>query len=288
MRTVGVRVVIPNPDGLLRVGDYAKATIDVPLAPAGGRPHAIYDPELADKWISPRHPHIVESAAGKCPICGVDLVPASQFGFTATPHGDSETLVVPRDAVLMAGDNSVVYVETEPGRFEIRPVVLGGHSGDNAVVISGLNKGEHVATRGNFLIDSQMQLAGNPSLIDPNKALPSPDSAIPAEVIAVLSHLSVSDRDLAKTQRVCPVSMLALGSMGVPKKVVVDGREVFICCDACRKKLLDDPQGFLSKLAGGRAKAAEGDSPPRREPPSAADADRSPQENEPRGEERRP
>ena len=33
-RTVGVRVVIPNDDGLLRVGDYAKATIDVPLSDA--------------------------------------------------------------------------------------------------------------------------------------------------------------------------------------------------------------------------------------------------------------
>ena len=58
-RTVGVRVVIPNDDGLLRVGDFAKATIDVPLGSVidqGG----VYDPELADKWISPRHPHVVQ------------------------------------------------------------------------------------------------------------------------------------------------------------------------------------------------------------------------------------
>ncbi len=116
-RTVGVRVVIPNDDGLLRVGDYAKATIQTPLA--GG-----------------------------------------------------ESLIVPRKAVLLAGSDSVIYVETEPGRFEIRNVVLGARSGDQIVVLKGLEEGEQVAVSGNFLIDSQMQLAGNPSLIDPTKAEP--------------------------------------------------------------------------------------------------------------------
>ena len=76
-RTVGVRVVIPNDDGRLRVGDYAKATIDVPLS--DGEQTLVYDPELANKWISPRHPHIIADSAGACPICGVDLVPAAQI-----------------------------------------------------------------------------------------------------------------------------------------------------------------------------------------------------------------
>jgi Cu(I)/Ag(I) efflux system membrane fusion protein len=80
-------------------------------------------------------------------------------------------LVVPRDAVLMAGQNSVVYVETEPGRFEIRPVQLGAVTGRAAVILSGVKEGEQVATSGNFLIDSQMQLAGRPSLIDPTRAI---------------------------------------------------------------------------------------------------------------------
>ena len=33
-----------------------------------------------------------------------------------------------------------------------------------------MNSGETIATGGNFLIDSQMQLAGNPSLMDPSRA----------------------------------------------------------------------------------------------------------------------
>ncbi|MCH7689256.1 MAG: efflux RND transporter periplasmic adaptor subunit, partial [Planctomycetes bacterium] len=222
-RTVGVRVVIPNGDGLLRVGDYAKATLDVPVTGSIDQQGTVYDPELANKWISPRHPHVVESSAGKCRICGVDLVPAARFGFTAEASANGEALVVPRDAVLMAGSNSVLYVETEPGRFEIRRVVLGPSCGDQIVILSGVKQGEQVATRGNFLIDSQMQLAGNPSLIDPTKAEPKRDEAMPAEVIAALSKLSTQDRGLAESQRICPVTMMLLGSMGTPKKVDVNG-----------------------------------------------------------------
>jgi Cu(I)/Ag(I) efflux system membrane fusion protein len=85
-------------------------------------------------------------------------------------EGDAAPLVVPRSAVLMAGENSVVYVETDPGRFEIRPVALGPLTDRFAVIVEGVEEGEQDATSGNFLIDSQMQLAGKPSLIDPAKA----------------------------------------------------------------------------------------------------------------------
>jgi Cu(I)/Ag(I) efflux system membrane fusion protein len=73
----------------------------------------------------------------------------------------------------MTGSTSLVYVETEPGRFEIRPVKLGPLLRDEAVILEGLSAGEEVAVNGNFLIDSQMQLAGKPSLIDPERAVAS-------------------------------------------------------------------------------------------------------------------
>ena len=66
-RTVGVRVVIPNPRGQLRVGDYAKATINVPLGRPNEGPRQLFDPELADKWISPRHPHIIRRLPASVP-----------------------------------------------------------------------------------------------------------------------------------------------------------------------------------------------------------------------------
>ena len=207
-RTVRVRVVIPNQEGLLRVGDYAKAMIRAPL-----------------------------------------------------DAGDV-ALVVPRSAVLMNGGHSVAYVETEPGRFEIRHITCGAGSGDQIVVLDGLREGEQVATSGNFLIDSQMQLAGNPSLIDPMKAQPKLDDTPSPEVLAALATLSEEDRLLAERQRICPVTLFALGSMGTPPKVDINGQSVFLCCEGCREALLEEPEKHLAKLSeSAAADGAQADMP---------------------------
>ena len=120
-RTVGIRVELVNKDGRLRPGDYAEARISLPIGPQG----EVFDADLAGKWISPMHPQIIRDEPGQCPICGMDLVPTSQYGFAGAPVPQPESLHVPRSAVLLAGGNSVVYVETKPGRFEIRPVKIG-------------------------------------------------------------------------------------------------------------------------------------------------------------------
>jgi hypothetical protein len=41
---------------------------------------------------------------------------------------------------------------------------------------------------------------------------------------------------------------MALGSMGTPKKVDVNGTPIFICCDGCREGLLEEPEKYLVKL----------------------------------------
>lgn len=173
-RTVGVRVEFSNEQGQLRPGDYAKARITVPIGPQG----KVYDSELAGKWISPMHPQVIRDQPGDCPICGMKLVPTSRYGYSEQPVDQNAALTVPRSAVLLAGDHSVIYVETEPGRFELRNVTLGPMLRDRAVILEGVKQGEQVATAGNFLIDSQMQLSGKPSLIDPVKY--SPEKKKPA------------------------------------------------------------------------------------------------------------
>jgi Cu(I)/Ag(I) efflux system membrane fusion protein len=161
-RTVGVRVEFDNTKKELRPGDYARATIEIPIGTTGD----IYDKELAGKWISPMHPQVVRDTPGDCPICGMDLISTKEYGFSDIPIDQPKSISIPRSAVLLAGDNSVVYVETNPGRFEIRRVKLGQLLKNRAIILTGISAGEKVATSGNFLIDSQMQLAGNPSLID--------------------------------------------------------------------------------------------------------------------------
>lgn len=49
-------------------------------------------------------------------------------------------------------------------------------------------------------------------------------------------------------QKTCPVSGGLLGAMGTPIKVKVDGRDVYICCAACKKPLEEDPKKYLDKL----------------------------------------
>ncbi len=165
-RTVAVRVEMSNFDGKLKPGDYATAKIRIPVT----QRDVIFDPALAGKWISPRHPQIVSNEPGNCPICGVDLIPTSELGYSEKPLSESDVVTVPRSAVLMAGDNSVLYVETKPGVFELRRVTVGHLTDQDAIILEGLEAGETVATEGNFLIDSQMQLSGNASLIDPGRA----------------------------------------------------------------------------------------------------------------------
>lgn len=248
-RTVRVRVVIPNHDGLIRIGDLATATISVTSADTTV---PIHDPELAGKWISPRHPHVVRDAPGECPVCGLDLVPAATMGFSPLPVAIPHQVIVPRSAVLMAGDVSVAYVETEPGRFEFRRVGIGRISGDRISIVSGIEAGEQVVDSAALLVDSQFNMAGKPSLIDPARALPDPP--LPAGELdeqalhQSLSGFSEADRQAVLRQKVCPVGNLPLGSMGPPVRVEIQGRPVFLCCEACRGPLQDDPGKYLPRL----------------------------------------
>jgi len=67
-------------------------------------------------------------------------------------------LSVPESAVIDTGSRKVVYVESEPGVFEGRQVVLGPRSGDRFPVLEGLALGEKVAAAGAFLIDAESRL----------------------------------------------------------------------------------------------------------------------------------
>ena len=70
----------------------------------------------------------------------------------------AEGVTVPDDAVIDTGDRRVVFVETAPGTFEPREVEVGLRGSGRAVVVSGVHEGERVATRANFLLDSESRL----------------------------------------------------------------------------------------------------------------------------------
>ena len=52
----------------------------------------------------------------------------------------------------------------------------------------------------------------------------------------------------AEEQTICPVTRVSLGSMGPATRVEVEGRTVWVCCDACVPKLKSAPAKYLALL----------------------------------------
>lgn len=86
-------------------------------------------------------------------------------------NGGQATLQIPKQAVLWTGERSIAYVklpDTSQTRFEAREIELGTRAGDHYIVKNGLEPGEQVVIRGNFMIDSAAQLADKKSMMNPN------------------------------------------------------------------------------------------------------------------------
>ncbi len=78
-------------------------------------------------------------------------------------------LLVPSSAPLLTGKRALVYVQVpdKPGTYIGREVVLGSKRGEYYEVKDGLKEGELVVVRGNFKIDSAIQLQARPSMMNP-------------------------------------------------------------------------------------------------------------------------
>ncbi len=169
-QTVKVRVNASNTDGRLKPGMFVKATVYAKVS-AGGK---VMDAALAGKWICPMHPSVIKDSAGKCDICGMDIVPAESLGYVSDTGG-AKPLVIPASAALLTGKRAVVYVRvkgTPKPTFEWRTVELGLRAGPYYIVRKGLEVGEQVVTRGAFAIDSERQLSAKPSMLDEMKTSP--------------------------------------------------------------------------------------------------------------------
>ncbi len=108
-------------------------------------------------------------------VHGVVRVELDAHGRPAAPDAEPP-LTIPATAPLITGTRAVVYVR-DPGdqpRFTGREVVLGPRAGDRYVVLEGLQEGERVVTRGNFKIDSALQIQARPSMMNPTGGGPSP------------------------------------------------------------------------------------------------------------------
>ena len=93
------------------------------------------------------------------------------LGIIESPiHNEKEALIVPKSAVMWTGERSVIYTKITNAKgisFMMKEVTLGPALGDSYVIKSGLEPGEEIATNGTFSIDAAAQLAGKPSMMNP-------------------------------------------------------------------------------------------------------------------------
>jgi membrane fusion protein, copper/silver efflux system len=198
-RTVEVRYALDNPGHRLRPGMFATVRLDTPMAEtpafrsriaaaqaASGKGRLVRlsltvdeqrtCPVTTAKLGSMGEPISVELEGGKiwtcCSACPPKLKaqPAKYLGEPAPPPRD-QVLSVDESAVVDTGTRTVVYVETGPGVFEGREVVLGPRAGNRFPVLEGLNAGDKVAAAGAFLIDAESRL--NPNVAPPDSAAPT-------------------------------------------------------------------------------------------------------------------
>ncbi len=146
-RSVKVRVDVPNGQGRLKPGMYVDASIEIPL---GNMNESFYTCSM--------HPEVAELNPGECPECGMFLKKVEA----------GSVLAVPKLAVLDVGIRKLVFIEKGEGRYESHEITLGSEGiaqWENKRqkyyhVLDGLEEGEKVVTRANFLLDSQTQLTG--------------------------------------------------------------------------------------------------------------------------------
>ncbi|MDQ7783100.1 MAG: efflux RND transporter periplasmic adaptor subunit [Desulfomonilaceae bacterium] len=164
-RSVKIRVEASNPDLLLKPGMFVSAELEAEIDAAG----KVVKSEWTGKYICPVHPRDQPSSEpGICPDSKVPLKPASAFGYSQDDQPELP-LVIPATAPLITGTRAIVYVEVpgaERPTYELRQVVLGPRAGDKYVVYEGLKEGDRVVVKGNFKIDSAMQILARPSMMN--------------------------------------------------------------------------------------------------------------------------
>jgi Cu(I)/Ag(I) efflux system membrane fusion protein len=95
------------------------------------------------------------------------------FGEVVLEGKSREAVRIPADAVIHSGTRSVVFVALGEGKFQPREVELGEGDAEFVEVVSGVEKGDGVVTRANFLVDSESRLRASLAALSQRSAPPA-------------------------------------------------------------------------------------------------------------------
>ncbi len=262
-RTAKVRVSIPNPDRILKPGQFVRGVLSASLNAEG----EVILADFTGKWISPMHPEVVKDGPGQCDVCGMDLVPAREMGLGNTASA-THSLLVPSSAVLRTGKRAVVYVEQELNdaiHYEGREIEVGVRAGDQFVVLSGLEAGERVVSQGAFKIDSAMQIQAKPSMMNAeDRVSVHPIPAIPGELgpqilgpyLKLQAALSADDLPAAQDQI---ETILELAGQTGPLSVLLQSMRAAGALEGIRRPFFDQLSSAMIETVKSDPLRYEGD-----------------------------
>ncbi|WP_020208297.1 efflux RND transporter periplasmic adaptor subunit [Gilvimarinus chinensis] len=101
------------------------------------------------------------------------LKPNMLMDIRVTADALSPQLVVPDNAVIRTGAGDRVVREVRPGVFRSAAVALGQSAGGFTQIVSGLNAGDKVVTRAQFLIDSESNVAAELDRLNADEVKPN-------------------------------------------------------------------------------------------------------------------
>lgn len=155
---------------------------------------AYIDPLVNDKTRTVRVRLNAENKDGR-------LKPGMLVRAQLTGRSSAENrLLIPASAPLFTGKRAIVYVQLpdQEGVYEGREVVVGPRNGNFYQVKEGLREGELVVTRGNFKIDSAIQIQARPSMMNPSSFKKPEEEKFPplfASRLQLLNHSFIALSD---------------------------------------------------------------------------------------------
>jgi Cu(I)/Ag(I) efflux system membrane fusion protein len=243
-RGLRVRLDVDNARRELRPGMYVSGVLRVPLADLPSQRRL-----ALEGWRDRTTASLVASAlAGPFgPPAGSGLDALLQAAVHQAALHRGLLPAIPESAVIDTGSRTAVFLERSPGLFDAVEVRLGRRCGDTYAVLTGLEPGQAVVTAGAFLLDAETRLNPGAAASYFGAGPRASASTTPAQAVPAPATSS-DDQSLIARQKTCPVTGKALGSMGPPCRVVIDGVTVFLCCDGCEPALKENPGKYLSQL----------------------------------------
>lgn len=171
------------------------------------------------------------------------------YGETIFSNAGGEGLLVPADAVIIAGKRAVVWVKTDDRMFEARNILIGKRFVDKYQIVSGLNEGDEIVATGGFLLDSESQLKSGTAIEHQQgkeKQVKDSEQEKHQSDAGLFNEQELSNKARI-FNAVCPV--LGNEVSGNVNPVEYRGKLIGFCCAGCDKKFMSDPEKYMKNLS---------------------------------------